>query len=466
MAPSSKPFIYCEGAPSWDPATYVADTALHERVEAFLAADDLQSAIIASFGLPTPPRRDPYVYHAIVSVTLPEVQHVVSLGRQNGLHDWYFAPASAKNDEDAPTQPKSSLTALPPPTRPDIDAYLSIFDPNTSTPAALKTFLSNAKKGSLRAEIATYLLSKRYLHPTLEAELTIPKRAAKKKKKSQNKNTADADNTTPPTNNTGPSSNNIPFNPYLPYLAFSARVLEWAGPSPSSSLAGTKSHHILPILMHHFGCACPTHEALSILRILARGRGVLDMGSGGGYWSYMLRAYGIDPVIPVDSAQSAWRVTWVKHTVIAEGGAWLRKRRKQNRNITSGGGNSAIDPNEPVLLLVYPVVGGSVAGGAEGGFTKTMMDAYCGDTLAVVGTQNRNGYTGFRGLSMDKYVERERSHEGWVKVVQVALPSFPGKDEALFVFQRGARAPSKDTGAGGEVDDNKDGSNRKNRDDT
>ncbi|KAI1140751.1 hypothetical protein F5Y05DRAFT_374739 [Hypoxylon sp. FL0543] len=436
MAPSKhKPFTYCEGAPSWNPTTYIADAALHERAEALLASDNLQGAVVLSFSLP-PPSRDPYVYHAIVSVTLPEVQHVVSLGRQNGLHSWYFAPSSApspspslsNDDESKNANPpkKQTLTPLPPPPRPDTDAYLAIFDPTTSTPAALKTFHSNAKKGSLRAEIASYLLAKRFLHPSLATTLTIPKHTKK-------------------------SPNKLPPNPYLTFLSWAARNLEWAGPSPSSALAGNRAHHVLPILMHHFGCASPSHEALEILRILAAGREVLDMGSGGGYWTFMLRQYGVRAV-PVDNAQSAWRVTWVSDTVVADGVDFLRRRRKQRKPASGAknkdGDDAAAafpDPEEAVLLLVYPIVGGSLAGGTEGSFTRNMLDAYAGDTLAVVGTQNRNGYTGFRGESMDEYMERERerSGDGWVKVVQVALPSFPGKDEALFVFQRGPRAPAK-----------------------
>ncbi|KAI1648220.1 uncharacterized protein F4817DRAFT_335326 [Daldinia loculata] len=456
MAPS-KAFTYCEGVPSWNPTTYIADAALHERAEAFLASDDFQSAVIASFALPHP-RRDSYVYHAIVSVTLAEVQHIVSLGRQNAFHAWYFEPApapapapSTEDDGAKPEQTPSSkkLRALPPPPRPDIDAYLSIFDPSTSTPSALKTFLSNAKKGSLRAEIASYLQSKRYLHPALASQLTIPKQ-----NKTKNKNKTS-------------TNNNVPPNPYLTFLNWSCRNLEWAGPSVSSTLAGNRSHHVLPVLMHHFGCACPSHEALSILRVLAAGREVLDLGSGGGYWSFMLRQYGVRAV-PVDSAQSAWRVNWVSDTTIADGAEWLRKRRRNNNSTNkSSAGNSKtntdIDPDEGVLLLVYPIVGGTIAGGEEGGFTRLMMDAYSGDTLAVVGTQNHNGYTGFRGLSMDEYIERERAGEGWVKVVQVALPSFPGKDEALFVFQRGTRAPTStddDTNVASQIDDSS-GSNLK-----
>ncbi|KAI2617105.1 hypothetical protein GGR54DRAFT_212626 [Hypoxylon sp. NC1633] len=427
MAPS-RPFTYCEGAPSWNPTTYIADTALHERAEAHLASDDLQSAITVSFSLP-PPHLDPYVYHAIVSVTLPEVQHVISLGGQNGLHSWYFAPAPAsapssssdnsQNNNNGPNQPPRATPAtlaLPPPPRPDTEAYLSIFDPGTSTPAAaLKTFLSNAKKGSLRGEIAAYLQSKRYLHATHAPTLAAPKkRASKNKPKPKTKTT-----NTPST----------PPNPYLTFLSWSARALEWAGPSPAatSSTSGSRAHHVLPVLMHHFGCACPTHEALLLLRAVAAGREVLDVGSGGGYWTFQLRAYGVRAVA-VDSGQSAWRVNWVEDTQIADGAAWLRRRRKNSSSSSRnrrGVAAAAPDPDEGVLLLVYPIVGGSVAGDREGGFTRDMLDAYAGDTVAVVGTQNRGGYTGFRGESMDEYMQRERAADGWVKVVQVALPSFP-----------------------------------------
>ena len=177
--------------------------------------------------------------------------------------------------------------------------------------------------------------------------------------------------------------------------------------------------------MHHFGCATPSHESLEILKFLADGREVADMGSGNGYWTFMLRRYGLK-VHPVDNMQSEWRVNWVNDTTISDGVKWLKKRG---------------DGKDMVLLLVYPVVGGGVGGGSEGGFTRNLVNAYKGDTIAVVGTQNRNGYTGFKGKTMDEYMEKEQS--GWVKAVQIPLPSFAGKDEALYVFQRGDRAPDK-----------------------
>ncbi|KAK7917148.1 hypothetical protein PG985_010756 [Apiospora marii] len=441
-AAGTKPFRYCEeSSPAWDPVAYIADSELHERAAAFLAKDDFASAVAVSFNLPP---RDAYVYHAIVSVTLAQVQHAIGMGGANGLHTWYrdlTPPPPSENDndngaaatttEETPQRPKAAKAlgkpAAPPP-RPDIDTYLSIFSPTTATPNILKTFALNAKKNSLRASIASHLLAKRYLHPALPA-LQVPR--LKKL-----------------------PSPLAPYNPYLDFLAWACRNLEWAGPSPESE-AVRSAHHVLPVLMHHFGCVCPSHEALAILKHVADGRDILDVGSGNGYWSFMLRQYcssspdsttatskskkspATEPtreqkIIPIDNAQSAWRATWVPDTLIADGATYLRKHP---------------ETKDAVLLLVYPIVGGGVAGGAEGGFTRGLLEAYQGDTLAVAGTQNHNGYTGFRDRAMDEFMAREAPD--WVKVAQVPLPSFPGKDEALFVFQRGARAPPKDEGGGG-----------------
>ncbi|KAK8024143.1 hypothetical protein PG993_012209 [Apiospora rasikravindrae] len=445
MAPSratpTKPFKYCEDSkPAWDPVAYIADTELHERAAAFLEKDDFASAIAVSFNLPP---RDAYVYHAIVSVTLGQVQHVIGMGGANGLHTWYRdlsppAPSSSTDADDnkstttTETQqqqqaPKKTLgKPAPPPPRPDIDTYLSIFSPTTATPNILKTFALNAKKQSLRSSIAAHLLAKRYLHPALPA-LQIPK--LKK-------------------------AGAAPSNPYLTFLNWACRNLEWAGPSPESE-AVRSAHHVLPVLMHHFGCVCPSHEALSILKEVAGGRDVLDVGSGNGYWTFMLRQYCSSSttaapkssksqkdqeapkqeqkILPIDNAQSAWRANWVPDTLVADGVSYLQSHQ---------GGKDA------VLLLVYPIVGGGVAGGEEGGFTRNLLRAYQGDTLAVAGTQNHNGYTGFRDRSMDEFMAQEAP--AWVKVTQVPLPSFPGKDEALFVYQRGARAPPKDDGSSTE----------------
>jgi len=193
--------------------------------------------------------------------------------------------------------------------------------------------------------------------------------------------------------------------------------LEWAGPEEGTEEVKT-SHHILPIFMHHFGCAVPSYESLEVMKQFARAdkrkgrekRTVLDIGSGNGYWTYMLRRMGVE-VIAVDNEQSEWRTMWIGDTIIADGEKYL----KENKGC-----------KEAVLLMVYPIIGAD--------FTIKILSAYKGDTVVVAATQNKNGYTAFRDRTIGEYMVGERPE--FERTVQIPLPSFPGKDEALFVFER------------------------------
>lgn len=49
--------------------------------------NDLKSAVEKTFGIKS---NDTYVYHAIMSVTLAEVQRAINHGDQSGLHVWYL----------------------------------------------------------------------------------------------------------------------------------------------------------------------------------------------------------------------------------------------------------------------------------------------------------------------------------------------------------------------------------------
>lgn len=151
--------------------------------------------------------------------------------------------------------------------------------------------------------------------------------------------------------------------------------------------------------------------------MLAKGRPVFEIGSGNGYWTYMLRRMGL-VVHAVDNGDSVWRTTWINDTVVADGAKFLAKM---------DGGKDA------VLLLVYPQVTTS--------FTTAVLKGYRGSTLCVAGTQNANGYTAFKDVTIDRYVEQEMP--AFEKVVQTPLPSFAAKDEALFVFERRTSALAK-----------------------
>lgn len=129
--------------------------------------------------------------------------------------------------------------------------------------------------------------------------------------------------------------------------------------------------------------------------------GVIDMASGNGYWSYLLRRMGVN-VSAVDSMEAVWRTMWVEDTAKANGVEYLRRL---------GVGK------DRVLLMVYMV--------PRGDFTKQVLKVYKGDTIAVAGTQNENRFTGFSDATVERYFEREK--KDFDMTVRIALPSFAGE---------------------------------------
>jgi len=147
-------------------------------------------------------------------------------------------------------------------------------------------------------------------------------------------------------------------------------------------------------------------------------------------------------VVAVDSAHSSWRTVWIPDTVVVDGVKFLEGRGGEDTNATisvdngssgndntgekMGDGEGVENSCSDVLLLVYPQVGAD--------FTGRILRAYKGDTIIVAGTQNANGYTGFSDETVSEWMEREMP--AFKKLFQIPLPSFPGKDEALFAFKR------------------------------
>lgn len=336
----------CVSSHAFDPDDLFAKWANGDAHPTSSDDNDFRGAIIRAFNLPA---NDTYVYHAIASVTLTQVQTAINAGAQHGLHAWY--PESAS-----------------PPGTADIDAYTSIFASTTVTPKALNAFSSNAKKDSVRARVAANLGAKRHVPTTFSVF----------KRKQPH------------------------INPYLDFWAWSCRALEWCGPEEATE--GVKqSHHVLPVFYHHFGCAVPSYETLECVRQYAAGRSVIDAGSGNGYWSYLLRRMGLETVA-IDDGTSVWRVMWVGDTVKADAAKYLDQKK--------GAG-------EMVLLMVYPQV--------TTGFTRETLRAYKGNTVIVAGTQNGNRFTADVGALMGSE---------WKKEIQIPLPSFAGKDDAVFVWQK------------------------------
>lgn len=76
----------CVGSPSFAPEEVIQDGPRLKQAQELLAANDLYNASRVLLSLP---ERDTFTYHAMTSVKLAEVQHVVGLGGINGLHAWY-----------------------------------------------------------------------------------------------------------------------------------------------------------------------------------------------------------------------------------------------------------------------------------------------------------------------------------------------------------------------------------------
>ncbi|KIW00133.1 uncharacterized protein PV09_08311 [Verruconis gallopava] len=354
--------------------------------------NDLRAAIMNAFGLkPT----DDYVYHAIASVTLAQVQVAIDHGSANGMHAWYRDEAGQQ---------------IAPPSQADIEAYTQIFSPTTATSKALAAFAGNAKKGSLRASISKHLVDN-FFPPSKESGLVLP---AKQKA--------------------------VPIpNPAFDFWTWSSHCLEWAGPN-AHTVNVKQSHHILPVFYHHFGCVCPTWDALSLISQLAKPpkavgastveRPVLDLGSGNGYWTFLLRRVGLT-VYAVDNALSAWRTMWIGDTISADAVSFLKTPQKYVKTTSAAQAiptASAIGTRGQgaVLLLVYPQVSND--------FTPSVLQTFNGDAVVVAGTQNLNGFTGPPGETVTSWMARERPE--FERVAQIPLPSFAGKDEALFIFVR------------------------------
>jgi len=126
----------------------------------------------------------------------------------------------------------------------------------------------------------------------------------------------------------------------------------------------------------------------------------------------MLRRMKLD-VIAVDNMASEYRTMWISDTIKGDGVEYLRKH---------DGGKGK------VLLMVYPVTAGT--------FTQRVIQAYKGDTVIMAGTQNSNRYTGFSNCTAEEWFATEIST--WDLTCRIALPSFAGNDDAMFIWKKGA----------------------------
>ena len=85
MPPAKGPQAQTIGSAEFDPDAFLASWA-QDFPTLLPQGNDLRSSIIAAFNLA---QSDNYVYHAVASVTLAQVQEAIQHGDENGLHAWY-----------------------------------------------------------------------------------------------------------------------------------------------------------------------------------------------------------------------------------------------------------------------------------------------------------------------------------------------------------------------------------------
>lgn len=100
MPPVKGPGAHTTGSSRFDPELFF-ERWEEESASLLPQKNDLRQSIITAFNLA---QTDSYVYHAIASVTLSQVQEAVEHGGDHGLHNWY-PDESGRSSEVSICQP-------------------------------------------------------------------------------------------------------------------------------------------------------------------------------------------------------------------------------------------------------------------------------------------------------------------------------------------------------------------------
>ena len=158
-----------------------------------------------------------------------------------------------------------------------------------------------------------------------------------------------------------------------------------------------KASTLRETLVARFAWAIPNEEALAAIEKAAKGRAVVEMGAGKGYWAKLLQDRGLT-VLPFDKKKQP--------------DAWTTVKKGTPKILTRH--------SDKVLFLCWPSYDDPMA--------HDCLKYWKGDTLIYVGEGN-GGCTADDAFhaSLDKYFTRLRS---------VGIPQFPGIHDNLTVYQR------------------------------
>lgn len=156
-----------------------------------------------------------------------------------------------------------------------------------------------------------------------------------------------------------------------------------------------------------FAWAVPTREAVAAIAAFTQGRRVLEVCAGSGLWARLLAEAGVD-IVASDAlfpAGPAYAAILVMDAVSA-----VRSH-----------------PERAFLLICWPPFRRDCA--------RLALEEFAGDRLAYIGDSRFTAEAGFHAL-----LARD-----WRLAADLALPSWPGIDDRLRLYQRLA-GPEADTG--------------------
>lgn len=152
----------------------------------------------------------------------------------------------------------------------------------------------------------------------------------------------------------------------------------------------------------NFSWAVPTREAIAAIATFAQGRGVLEVCAGTGLWARLLAEAGVDIVAtdalpPSGPAYADVQVCDATAAVYAH-------------------------PERSLLFICWPPFRRDCA--------RLALEAFAGDRLAYIGDRRFTADAGFYDL-----LARD-----WRLAAELPLPSWPGIDDRLYLYER-ARGP-------------------------
>lgn len=166
-----------------------------------------------------------------------------------------------------------------------------------------------------------------------------------------------------------------------------------------------------------YSCSIPNETALNTI---ARYGPVIEVGSGSGYWAYLLRLKNVD-IIAVDNGTESiwnhenrdWMYDWFPDTVNADGLQYISER---------GGFR------DRTLLLCWPRVGMGCSRGESSVCPRSLSQIFTGDHLIIIARP-----------SIDPIIQEMRQNREWRLIRVVDLPVWTGWPDRLFVYTRRSR---------------------------